>query len=70
MTMGTAATMACVVEALGFMLPVATAPNTIVFTGEKLKVKDMVRAGFLLDIIGVLWMTLSMYLYGRWVFNL
>lgn len=54
----------------GFMLPVATAPNTIVFTGEKLKVKDMVRAGFLLDIIGVLWMTLSMYLYGRWVFHL
>lgn len=54
----------------GFMLPVATAPNTIVFTGEKLTVKDMMKAGFLLDMLGVLWLTLCMLLFGRWAFNL
>lgn len=54
----------------GFMLPVATAPNTIVFTGEKLTVKDMTRAGFLLDIIGILWLTLTMYLFGNLLFRL
>lgn len=52
----------------GFMLPVATAPNTIVFTGEKLTARDMLRSGFLLDIVSVLWMTLAMYLFGREVF--
>jgi sodium-dependent dicarboxylate transporter 2/3/5 len=61
---------ATLAASIGFMLPVATAPNTIVFTGEKLKVKDMVKAGFWLDIIGVLWLTLTMSLFGKWVFGL
>lgn len=56
-------------NSFGFMLPVATAPNTIVFAAERLTVKDMIRAGLLLDIIGILWMLVSMYLYGKWIFN-
>ncbi len=61
---------ATLAASFGFMLPVATAPNTIVFSGEKLKMKDMVKAGFWLDILGILWLTSCMYLFGRWVFNL
>lgn len=39
---------------LGFMLPVATAPNTIVFGSKRIKVNDMMKAGFFLDIAGIL----------------
>jgi sodium-dependent dicarboxylate transporter 2/3/5 len=46
---------------LGFMLPVATAPNTIVFGSNRLRVNDMLRAGFFLNVIGVLLITLSAY---------
>jgi sodium-dependent dicarboxylate transporter 2/3/5 len=34
-----------------FMLPVATAPNAIVFASGKLQVKDMARVGFLLNLL-------------------
>ncbi|NVJ60262.1 MAG: SLC13/DASS family transporter [Gammaproteobacteria bacterium] len=36
-----------------FMLPVATAPNAVVFGSEKLTVKTMARKGFVLNLIGV-----------------
>jgi sodium-dependent dicarboxylate transporter 2/3/5 len=35
-----------------FMLPVATAPNAIVYGSHMFKVKDMVRAGLVLNLIG------------------
>ncbi len=37
-----------------FMMPVATPPNAIVFGTGQLAVRDMVRAGFLLNLFGVL----------------
>ena len=37
-----------------FMLPVATAPNAIVFGSGKIRIKDMARAGFVLNLIGAL----------------
>jgi sodium-dependent dicarboxylate transporter 2/3/5 len=36
-----------------FMLPVATAPNAIMFGSGKIRVKEMARAGFALNLIGV-----------------
>ncbi len=39
---------------LGFMLPVATAPNTIVFGSKLIPVRDMMRVGLLIDILGIL----------------
>ncbi len=44
-----------------FMLPVATPPNAIVFGSGKLTVLDMARSGFLLNLIGVLLVTLLTY---------
>lgn len=38
---------------MSFMMPVATAPNAIVFSNPDLKILDMVRAGFLLNLIGI-----------------
>ena len=38
----------------GFALPVATPPNTIVFGSGQVRVKDMAKAGVVLDLIAVL----------------
>ena len=35
-----------------FMLPVATAPNTIVFSTGRFPIKTMVREGFVLNLVG------------------
>ncbi len=48
---------------LGFMLPVATAANTIVFGTKEIHIKDMLRVGIVLDAIGILLITLLCYLY-------
>lgn len=37
----------------GFMLPVATAPNTIVYSSGMIRVREMAKAGFWTDIIAI-----------------
>ena len=37
-----------------FMLPIATPPNAIVFSSGEVEIRDMVRAGLVLNLIGVL----------------
>ena len=46
---------------LGFMLPIATAPNTIVYSSGHIKVKEMVIVGFFVDIVGILLILLFTY---------
>lgn len=48
---------------LGFMLPVATAANTIVFGTKEIEIRDMFRVGIVLDAIGILLITFMCYLY-------
>jgi sodium-dependent dicarboxylate transporter 2/3/5 len=43
---------AAVASSMAFMLPVATPPNALVYGTGYVRLKDMVRAGFILDIIG------------------
>lgn len=50
-------------SSLGFMLPVATAANTIVFGTRQINMKDMLRVGIVLDLMGILIITLLCYLY-------
>ena len=38
---------------MSFMLPVATAPNAIVFSNPDLKITDMIGAGLLLNLFGI-----------------
>ncbi|XP_004684923.1 PREDICTED: solute carrier family 13 member 2 [Condylura cristata] len=55
---------------LAFMLPVATPPNAIVFSFGGLKVSDMARTGFLLNILGVLVISLAINTWSQPIFNL
>ncbi|XP_054429178.1 solute carrier family 13 member 2 isoform X2 [Pteronotus mesoamericanus] len=55
---------------LAFMLPVATPPNAIVFSFGGLKVSDMARAGFLLNILGVLVIMLAINSWSYPIFDL
>lgn len=54
---------------MAFMLPVATPPNTIIFAGGKIKTSDMAKTGLLLNIIGAIIITISIYFLGDLVFG-
>lgn len=55
---------------MAFMMPVATPPNAIVFSYERMKLSDMVRAGFLLNIIGIAVIFAVFVLLGPRVFGI
>jgi len=61
---------ATLAASLAFMLPVATPPNAIVFGTNRIRVKDMVRTGILLNITGIIIATLVMYFWGTLVFGI
>jgi sodium-dependent dicarboxylate transporter 2/3/5 len=44
-----------------FMLPVATPPNAVVFASGYLRIPDMVRTGFLMNLISILMVTMTVY---------
>jgi solute carrier family 13 (sodium-dependent dicarboxylate transporter), member 2/3/5 len=47
-----------------FMLPVGTPPNAIVFGTGAVTIAQMARGGFVLNIIGIMLITLFSYLLG------
>ncbi len=53
-----------------FMLPVATPPNAIVFGSGEIKMKDMIKFGIILNIIGIILITTYMFLVGVIFFNI
>ena len=44
-----------------FMLPVATPPNAVLFGSGYLKIEDMVKKGFWMNIISIILLTLVVY---------
>ncbi len=52
-----------------FMMPVATPPNAVVFGSGRLTVAQMVRAGFLLNLIAMAVITIAVYTVGAAVFD-
>uniref|UniRef100_A0A8C9ZHI0 Solute carrier family 13 member 3 n=1 Tax=Sander lucioperca TaxID=283035 RepID=A0A8C9ZHI0_SANLU len=53
-----------------FMLPVSTPPNSIAFATGHLMVKDMVKTGFVMNILGILSVSLAMNTWGVAMFDL
>jgi sodium-dependent dicarboxylate transporter 2/3/5 len=49
---------AAIAASCAFMMPVATPPNAIVFGSGQLKMSDMIRAGFLLNIVAIALITI------------
>ncbi len=60
---------ATLAASVGFGLPVATAPNAIVYGSGFLSTRDMARAGFLLDAISIAVMVAFIYLLMPMVFS-
>ncbi|KAJ8006527.1 hypothetical protein DPEC_G00108180 [Dallia pectoralis] len=54
----------------GVMLPVGNPPNAIVFSYGHLQISDMVKAGFVVNLIGVLVVMLAILTWGVPLFNL
>ncbi len=54
---------------LGYMLPVATAANTIVYGSGDINARDMMKAGILLDLAGIILLLLFMLTLGNWVWG-
>jgi sodium-dependent dicarboxylate transporter 2/3/5 len=61
---------AALAASCGFMLPVATPPNAIVFGTRRVRTSEMVRAGFWIDWIGIATIVLATYTWGRWVLGI
>lgn len=61
---------ATVAGSLAFMLPVATPPNAIIFGTKRLKIYQMAQTGFVLNLIGILCVTLATYYLGVIVFGI
>jgi solute carrier family 13 (sodium-dependent dicarboxylate transporter), member 2/3/5 len=60
---------AAVSASLGFMLPVATPPNAIVYGTGRVPVKSMMRYGLALDMLGVVLITLFGMTVIPWAFK-
>jgi len=53
-----------------FMLPVATPPNAIVFGTGRIKIYEMARVGLILNLIGVILITIAIFTTGKAVFGI
>ncbi|MDF1825880.1 MAG: SLC13 family permease [Verrucomicrobiales bacterium] len=61
---------AAVAASCAFMMPVATPPNAIVFASGRIKVSQMVKAGILINLIGIAVASLIFLLLGPAVFDI
>lgn len=52
---------AAIAASCAFMMPVATPPNAIVFGSGRLAIADMVRAGFVLNLVSIVVVTAAAY---------
>lgn len=59
---------ATLASSCAFMLPVATPPNAIVFSSGAIKMKDMMKAGFFLNMVSILLIFLFVQFLAGYIF--
>jgi sodium-dependent dicarboxylate transporter 2/3/5 len=52
-----------------FMLPVGTPPNAIVFGSGRLRIIDMAKAGFIMNLIGIVIITAASLIFLPWIWG-
>ena len=52
---------AALAASCAFMMPVATPPNAVIFGSGELEIRDMMRAGFALNLLGIALVSLCSY---------
>lgn len=57
-------------SSFAFMLPVATAPNAIIFGSNRIRIWDMCKTGIYLNLIGIVVTVIFMLTVGQWVFQI
>ena len=61
---------ASIAASFGFMLPAGTPPNAIVFASGYITVPQMARNGFLIDLLGALFVATLCYLLAPWALGI
>ncbi|WP_292892248.1 anion permease, partial [Nonlabens sp.] len=59
-----------VAASCAFMLPVATPPNAVVFGSGYLKIQDMIKKGFWMNILSIILLTIIVYYVLPIIWNL
>jgi len=60
---------AAIAASMAFMLPVATPPNALVFASGTVQLRDMIRAGVILDILGWVFTIGVIVVVAGWIFG-
>ncbi len=60
---------ATIAASYAFMLPIATPPNAIIMSSRVIKIKEMAKIGFIVDIIGVAIVTITAVSFWRLFFG-
>lgn len=55
---------------MGFMLPIATPPNAIAFATRRITMGQMIRTGFMLNVISVIVITIFAYYFAPVIFEI
>ena len=55
---------------MAFMMPVATPPNAIVFASGHLHIRDMIKTGFIINLIAIVLITLHSWFIGTAIFDI
>lgn len=55
---------AAMASSFAFMMPIATPPNAIIFGTDRIRIPDMAKFGFILNILGIIVLTAGIMLLG------
>jgi sodium-dependent dicarboxylate transporter 2/3/5 len=61
---------ACLGASFGFMLPVSTPPNALMYGTGYIRIRDMIKGGFWLDVIGCVITVAVLAFWGAWLLGL